>query len=250
MDALGEGVSRYAIGDAVFGDVTGQHWGGFAEFAIASAETLQRKPAELDFTAAATLPQAGALALEAVGTHTLGLGKDVLVIGGGGGVGSFAIQLAKLKGARVTAIDSMRKASVMDASGADIVLDRAEADLRDLSGRFDLVIDPVVQRGLGANLGLLRPGGNYAVIGGRIGALLQTGLLGPLIAPRLGKKAGLVIWRQNDPGELDELARRVISGRLKPMIERVYPLDEGVEAFRHFGSGAALGKLVIAPQPG
>ena len=249
VDVVGEGVTRLAAGDAVFGDLTGQHWGGFAEFAIAKADTLQRKPAELDFVAAATLPQAGALALEAVNKHSLGLGKDVLVIGGGGGVGSFAIQLAKLKGARVTAIDIARKASVMEASGADIIVDRAGTDLRHLSARFDLVIDPVARNGLRANLGLLRPGGHYAVIGGRIGAVLQTGLFGPLIAPRFGKQAGLVLWRSNDPAELDELAKRVIAKRLKPMIEHVYPLEEGVEAFRHFGSGAALGKLVIAPQP-
>ena len=248
VQAIGAGVSAFQPGDTVFGDVTGQNWGGFAEYAIARADGLQRKPDALDFETAATLPQAGALALEAVGKHRLGLGSDVLVIGGGGGVGSFAIQLAKLKGARVTAIDSAAKAGVMEVSGADIVLSRETADLRRDPARYDLVVDPVAHNGLKANLDLLKPGGYYAVIGGGLGPLLQTGLLGPLIAPRLGKHAGLVVWRQNDAGEMSELVGRVLAGRLKPIIERVYPLEDGVAAFRHFASGKALGKLVIAPQ--
>ena len=249
VEAVGAGVSGFHPGDAVFGDVTGQNWGGFAEYCIARADGLQRKPDDLDFVTASTLPQAGALALEAVNKHRLGLGSDVLVIGGGGGVGSFAIQLAKLKGARVTAIDSAAKAGVMEASGADIVLSRETADLRRDPARYDLVVDPVACKGLRASLRLLKPDGYYAVIDGRVGALLQTGLFGPMIAPRVGKNAGLVIWRQNHAGEMAELVGRIRAGRLKPVIERVYPLEDGVAAFRHFASGAALGKLVIAPQP-
>ena len=250
VDALGAGVTSLSVGDAVFGDVTSQHWGGFAEYALARADALQRKPAALDFVAAATLPQAGALALEAVATRPLGLGRDVLVIGGGGGVGSFAIQLAKLKGARVTAIDAGRKAGVMERSGADIVQSREDTDIYREAAQYDLVVDPVARHGLRPSLGLLKPGGHYAVIGGSIGALLRIGLLGQVVAPRQDKRTGLVIWRQNDTKELAELADRVISGKLTPMIERVYPLEEGVAAFEHFGSGNALGKLVIAPQPG
>ncbi|MBU1176516.1 MAG: NAD(P)-dependent alcohol dehydrogenase [Alphaproteobacteria bacterium] len=247
VDAVGTGVTRFASDDAVFGDVTSQRWGGFAEYALARADTLQRKPDHLDFVTASTLPQAGALALEAVFKHRLGLGSDVLVIGGGGGVGSFAIQLAKLRGARVTAIDSAQKSAVMEAAGADIVFDRDNTDVRRQPARYDLVIDPVARHGLWSSLALLKPGGCYAVIGGRVGALVQTGLLGSLIAPRFGKTAGLVFWRQNDAGEMAELVERIRAGRLKPMIERVYPLEDGVAAFRHFASGRALGKLVIAP---
>ena len=248
VEALGEGVTTLTIGDAVYGDVTSHNWGGFADCALAKAGALQKKPDHLNFVDVASLPQAAALALEAINKHPVGGGRDVLVIGGGGGVGSFAIQIAKARGARVTAIDMRDKASVMERAGADIVLNREETDIRRQSARYDLVVDPVVRHGIRACLDLLKPGGTYAVIGGRLGAVLQSGLIGPMLAPKFEKKAGLVMWRQNDAAELAEITRLIETGKLTPIIERVYPLTEGVEAFRHFGSGRALGKIVIAPQ--
>ncbi len=247
VDRLGQGVSGLAEGDAVYGDVTGSGWGGFAEYVTGKPASFRPIPAGLDFTAAATLPQAGVLAFQAIGKRSLGPGSDVLVVGGGGGVGTFAIRLAKLAGARVTGIDSLSKAETMVRAGADIALDRAEADLDSHPARYDLVVDPVLCRSVFAQFRLLKPRGVYATVGGRTGVLLQTALLGPLIGRVLGKSAGLVMWNPKGT-ELDELADLVGRKIVTPMIEKTYRLDEGVDAMRRFAEGRALGKLVIVPQ--
>jgi NADPH:quinone reductase-like Zn-dependent oxidoreductase len=213
---------------------------------VAKANAVRLMPADLDFAAAATLPQAGVLAFQAVRKHALGLRTDVLVIGGGGGVGTFAIQMAKMAGARVTGIDSSRKAETMSRAGADIVLDRAEIDPVRHSARYDLVIDPVASRSFFAQMRLLRPGGTYAIVGGRYGSLLQSWILGALIAPRFGKRVELVMWHPNG-SELDEMASLVGRGVITPMIEHAYSLADGVAAMRHFAEGRTLGKLVIVP---
>lgn len=249
IDKLGEGVSGFAEGDAVYGDVTSSGWGGFADFVTAAAKAFRPMPPYLDFIDASTLPQAGVLALQAIGKRVLGPGSDVLVIGGGGGVGTFAIQMAKAAGARVTAIDDLHKAETMTRAGADFVLDRAETDLRTHAARYDLVVDPVLFGGVAAQFGMLRPGGVYAIVGGRGGALLQSVALGPLIGRLTGKSSTLVMWSPRGP-ELDELAGLVERGTVIPVIEKVYPLAEGVAAMRHFAEGRALGKLVIAPGAG
>jgi NADPH:quinone reductase-like Zn-dependent oxidoreductase len=246
VDALGDGVSGLVLGDAVYGDFTSCGWGGFSEYAIAKANAVRLIPADLDFAAAATLPQAGVLALQAVRKSALGLGTDVLVIGGGGGVGTFAIQMAKAAGARVTAIDDFKKSETMACAGADVVLDRAKADPDRHPARYDLVIDPVARRSFLAQMRLLKPGGVYAIVGGRIGTILQSWILGALIAPRFGKRVELVVWHSNG-SELDELASLAGRGVIKPIIEQAYPLDEGVSAMRHFAEGRALGKLIIVP---
>ncbi len=249
VDALGEGVTGFAVGDAVYGDMTDCGWGGFAEFATATTDAVRLMPPGLDFIRAATLPQAGVLALQSVNRVALGPGSDVLVIGGGGGVGTFAIQLARLKGARVTAIDTAHKAGIMTEAGADIVLDRAEADPDRDAARYDLVIDPVLTRPVRAQLRLLKPGGAYAIVGGGMGTLLRSFVFSPILS-RIsggGRTSGLVIW--NPKGSpLDELTKLVVSGSVSPMVENVYPLEQGVDAMRHFATGRTLGKLVIAPQ--
>lgn len=249
VDALGDGAAGLAIGDAVYGDVTDSGWGGFAEFVTAKADAVRILPDGLDFIAAATLPQAGVLAHQAVSRVALGPGSDVLVIGGGGGVGTFAIQLARLKGARVSAIDDQHKAEAMARAGADIVLDRENTNPDTEAARYDLVVDPVLSRSVRAQFRLLKPGGAYAIVGGRYGVMLRTFVLAPLLS-RIGgggKTSGLVMWNPKG-SELDELAQLVISGAVSPVIETVYQLDQGVDAMRHFASGRALGKLVIVPQ--
>ena len=249
IDALGDGVTGFAVGDEVYGDATGSGWGGFAEFATVKVDAVRRIPEGLDFIRASTLPQAGVLAYQAVNRVALGPGSDVLVIGGGGGVGSFAIQLAKLKGARVTSIDTLHKAETMARAGADVVLDRHETDPETEPARYDLVVEPVLRRSVRAQFGLLKPGGAYASVGGHYGVLIRTMLFAPMLSRfgGEGRSSGLVMWNPKGD-ELDELARLVLSGAVFPMIENIYPLAQGVDAMRHFASGRALGKLVIMPQ--
>ena len=248
VDKVGEGVTGFSPGDAVYGDVTNCGWGGFAEFATGKAKSFNMKPPELSFSVAATLPQAGMLAMNAVGKFDLVYDTDVLVIGGGGGVGTFAIQLARAAGARVTAIDSALKAETMKRAGAAIVLDHQKHDLDRAGHTYDFIIDPIVSRSLPKQLRLLNTGGTYAVIGGKSWPLLQTALFGPMIAALAEKKATLVMW---EPGgaQLDQLAQMVIKGVVRPVIERVFTLDEAPAAMRHFAEGRTAGKVVIVPKP-
>lgn len=245
VEAVGKKVTRFQVGDDVFGDLW-DNWGGFAEFATAKETSMESKPANSTFAQAACVPQAGVLALHGIRKGgQLQPGQRVLINGAGGGVGTFAIQLARLFGAEVTGVDAAHKLDVVRSVGADYVLDYAKVDFTKADDRYDLIVDCQNFRSMFAIKRSLMPGGTYAMIGGSMSRVFQLGLF-RLFEPLThgGKKLRLVADGPNK-GLLD-LKQFVEAGKLVPVIDKTYALSEVSEALRYFGGGRHKGKVAIA----
>lgn len=238
-EAVGGAVTRFKPGDAVFGDLCEGGWGGFADYVATDEKWLALMPEGMSFVEAAAIPQAGMLALQAVRKHPLGPGTAVLINGGGGGVGSFAIQMAKRLGAEVTAVDRAEKLAFMTGLGADQVIAFDREDFAGRGERYDLVVDVQARRSTGAHLKVLKPGGQYVIIGGT-----TPRVIGAALAGLLGRPIGLLLYEPS-VGDLEELVRLYAAGAT-PSIDAVYPLERVEEALRHVGEGRAKGKVVVA----
>lgn len=244
VEAVGERVTRFQVGDEVLGDISRSGWGGFAEFVCARENALTLKPAGMAFDQAAALPQAGVLGL--LGTRDKGEiqpGQNVLINGAGGGAGTFAVQIAKYLGAEVTGVDSDRKLDVMRATGADHVIDYTQEDFTKNGQRYDLILDMAAHHSFFDYKRSLAPGGRYIMEGGSMGRILQAVTLGPLFSITGSKKMGILALRQNRG--LDFLIELFEAGVIKPVIDKRFPLGEGAEALRYFGDRQTRGKIVI-----
>ena len=244
VEAVGEDVTRLTPGDAVAGDMAEHGFGGFAEYVVASEGAFVAKPDALSFEEAAAVPQAGLLAHQALRwRRPVAQGDHILVIGAGGGCGSFAVQLAKRMGATVTAVDHGRKLDFMRELGADQVMDYEREDFAASGVRYDRIIDPVAKRPMRVYRQSLKSDGTFVVIGGKVRTLLATVLAGIGNKPE-GQHLGLLIWRP-DPADMVEMLGLCVSGAIRPMVDRVYPLEETGEALRRVGEGRSLGKVVV-----
>ena len=245
VEAVGRHVTRFQPGDEVFGDLW-DNWGGFAEYACANETALVLKPTNSTFEEAAAVPQAGVLALQ--GLLTAGQmqpGQKVLINGAGGGVGTFAIQLAKLSGAEVTGVDASHKLNVIRLVGADHAIDYAQEDFTKTGERYGLIIDCQNFRSMFDNRRALRSGGTYAMVGGSVPRVYQLwclSLIGSLT--RESRKFRLVFEGPNKG--LADLKELIEAGKLVPIVDRTYRLSEVPEALRYFGEGRHKGKIVIA----
>jgi NADPH:quinone reductase-like Zn-dependent oxidoreductase len=247
VEAVGESATRFAPGDKVFGDLW-DHWGGFAEFVCAQETSLEYKPANSTFEEAAAVPQAGVLALQALRKGgDLKAGRKVLINGAGGGVGTFAIQLAKLGGAEVTGVDAPHKLDVVRSVGADHVIDYTEQDFTKTGDRYDLIIDCQNIRSMFDNRRALRPGGTFAMVGGtRILPLLFMSAWASLTNE--SRKFGLVMEGPNRG--LAYLKELIEAGELHPTIDRTYDLSTVPDAVQYFGEGRHVGKIAISIKAG
>jgi len=244
VEAVGPG-SRYRAGDAVFGTCRG----AFAEQAVTQDERLAHKPANVSFVQAAAVPLAATTALQGVRDHgRLRSGQDVLVDGASGGVGTFAVQIAKALGARVTAVCSTGNVATARALGADHVVDYSREDFSRDAPRYDLVFAANAHRAIGAYRRVLRPHGVYVMAGGGMMQIVQAMLLGPLLS-RLGRPSALFMARMTQP-DLETLAGLLESGALTPVIDRCYPLQSTADAMVYAAAGHAKGKVVIDVAPG
>jgi NADPH:quinone reductase-like Zn-dependent oxidoreductase len=243
VEAVPENVKRFRVGDAVFGDLW-DNWGGFAEYACVRETSLEHMPAHSTFEEAAAVPQAGVLALQGLRTGgELQPGQKVLINGAGGGVGTFAIQLAKLSGTEVTGVDASHKLDVVRAVGADHIIDYAEQDFTKTGERYDVIVDCQNLRPMSDNMRALEPGGTYAMVGGsRILPLLFRSVWASVTGD--SRTCRLVAAGPNKG--LSELKAFIEAGNLVPAIDRTYQLSEVPEALRYFGQGLHKGKLVIA----
>ncbi len=245
VEAVGRDVRRLRPGDEVLGDLSGDGWGGFAEYVCARERSLALKPASMTFERAAAVPQAAVLALQALRDKAqIRAGQRVLINGAGGGVGTFAVQIAKSFGTEVTGVDRAEKLEMLRTIGADHVIDYAREDFTRTGQRYDLIVDVVMNRSPFAFARALQPGGTLVVVGGSTGRILQTVALGPVISRVRGRKLGLLLHRPSRK-DLDWLTERIQSGQIVPVIDRTYPLDEVPDAFRYFGTGRVRGKIVI-----
>ncbi|MDH3374538.1 MAG: NAD(P)-dependent alcohol dehydrogenase [Gammaproteobacteria bacterium] len=242
--AAGRQVTRFQPGDQVFGDLW-DDWGGFAEYACAHETAMEPKPANSTFEQAAAVPQAGVLALQGIRkAGQLKPGQKVLINGAGGGVGTFAIQLAKLSGAEVTGVDASHKLDVVRSVGADHVIDYALQDFTKTGVRYNLIVDCQGFRSMIDNRGALEPEGTYAMIGGSIPRVYQLWFLS-LVASLTGEQRKLRLVADGPNKGLSDLKELIEAGKLVPIIDRTYQLSEVPEAMRHFGQGHHKGKIVI-----
>lgn len=244
VESVGNKVTRFQPGDAVFGDLW-DNWGGFAEFACAKAKGFELMPENVSFAEAAAVPQAGVLALQAIRkARQLQPGQKVLINGAGGGVGTFAIQLVKLAGAEVTGVDAAHKLEAIRSFGADHVLDCRANDFTNTGERYDLIVDCQNSRSMLDNRRALRPGGTYSMVGGSIPRVYQLWLLN-LLEPLTRDNRRLRLVAAGPNKGLSELRELIEAGRLRPVIDRTYTFESVVEAMHYFAEGRHVGKVVI-----
>jgi NADPH:quinone reductase-like Zn-dependent oxidoreductase len=241
VDEIGEGVTRFRLGDEVYGDNLAL-MGGFAEYAVAPESALAHKPPSLTFAEASTIPQAGAIAVQ--GTEGAVAGDRVLINGAGGGSGSFAIQLAKRRGAQVIGVDNAAKLDFMRSVGADGVIDYGLDDFTRHDEPYDLILDLVASRSVFAYRRALAPGGRHRCVGGSVPTLLRVLTAGWLVGRLTGRGIGILAVREG-PAHFEPFADLCVSGAVRIHIDRTFGLDEVPAALAHVGEGHALGKVVV-----
>jgi NADPH:quinone reductase-like Zn-dependent oxidoreductase len=199
----------------------------------------------MTFDEAAAIPQAGILALQGL-RHKghIQPGQKVLINGAGGGAGTFAIQIAKSFGTHVTGVDSTVKLEKMRSLGAEHVIDYTKEDFTKNGEHYDLILDLMGYHPLFDYKRSLSPGGRYVMVGGSSALFFKTLFLGALISMSGNKKMGILMHKQNK--DMDHMIELFEAGKVKPVIDRVYPLSETPEAMHHFGSGKHVGKIIIA----
>ncbi|SEQ85115.1 NADPH:quinone reductase [Arthrobacter sp. OV608] len=246
VEAVGPGTTRFAAGDEVFGTCDGS----FAEYVCAKEDKLARKPASLSFEEAAASPISGVTALQAVrDAGQVTVGKKVLILGAGGGVGSFAVQLAKAFGAEVTGVCSTGKVDLVRSLGADAVIDYRTTNIAGAGTLYDVILDTAGNRPLSLLRRLLVPKGTLVIIGGEGGGKLTGGFQRSLVAPLVGlfsgrKLKGLVA-KETDL-DLEALASMIEAGSVKPVVDKVFPLAEAPAAIQYLREGRARGKVVVS----
>lgn len=243
VEAVGANVTQFKPGDEVFGAAAGSK-GGFAEYACATESSLALKPANVSFEAAAATPIAATTALQGL-RGKVQSGQKVLVNGAGGGVGTFAVQIAKAFGAEVTAVCSARNIEMARSIGAAHVIDYAKEDFTQSAQRYDLIFAVNGFHPLSAYQRALAPQGAYICAGGTLSQIFQAMLLGPFMSRKNGKKLGSMgIARITQP-DLVYLKELLEAGKIVPVIEKRYPLSEAPAAMRYLLEGHARGKVVI-----
>lgn len=246
VEAIGRNVKHLQQEDEVFGDISWCGWGGFAEYVCIHEDALSLKPASMTFEQAAAIPQAAVLALQGLRKKgQLQEGQTVLINGAGGGVGTFALQIAKLHGAEVTCVDSAVKLDMLKALGADHVIDYTQEDFSQTGLFYDLILDVVGTRSIFDYKRSLNPKGKYVMVGGSLSLIFQLMLLGPLISKTERKNMAILVHKPNK-NDQDILKNLFVSGKLVPVIDRRYSLSQVGEAIRYIGEGHAKGKVVIS----
>jgi NADPH:quinone reductase-like Zn-dependent oxidoreductase len=250
IEAVGRNVRQFRPGDEVFGDLAACGDGGFAEFVSVPERAVALKPTNLTFEEAAAVPMAANTALQ--GLRDLGQvqpGKKVLIQGASGGVGTFAVQIAKSFGAEVTAVCSTRNLDQARSLGADHVIDYTKEDFTGTGQQYDLILAVNGYHPLSDYKRALTLHGIYVMAGGTGAQIFQAMLLGPWMSKTGGKKMGGVTGRPNQE-DLVIMKGLVEAGRVRPVIEKRYTLHETAEALRYLGEGHARGKIVITVEHG
>ena len=245
VEEVGKDVKHFQPGDEVFGDLSGCGWAGFAEYVSVPEKALALKPGNLSFEEAAAIPMAGVTALQSLRDKgKIQPGQKVLINGASGGVGTFAVQIAKSFGAEVTGVCSTRNLDILESIGADHCLDYTKESFTEKTERYDLI--------LGVNGGLplsyykraLNPNGIFIHVGGSGTQMFQAMAMGPWISMTSRKKMRSFLQRANQQ-DLIYMKELVEAGKVKPVIDRCYKLREVQDAFRYFEQGHAQGKVVI-----
>ena len=245
VEAVGRAVTQFRPGDQVFGDIFACGCGGLAEYARAGQDLLALKPANTTFEQAAALPMAAMTALQALRDHgQIQPGQQVLIHGASGGVGTFAVQLARYFGAEVTAVCSPRNLEQARALGAVHVIDYTKEDFTRNGQQYDLILAANGYRSIFDYRRSLQPAGRYVMAGGTMPQIFQALLLGPALSRPGGRQMRGMTCKANQ-ADLLLLKNLVETRQVKPVIDRQYPLDQAAEAFRYLDTGHARGKVVV-----
>lgn len=245
VEEIGPGVTTFKPGDEVFGGAVAT----FAEYVRAREDRILLKPAGLSFEEAATIGVAGRTALQALRDHAqVKPGQRVLIVGAGGGVGTFAVQVAKILGAHVAALTGPRNVETVRSLGADEVIDHTTVDVTRRPERYDAVVDIAAARSIGSLRRVLAPGGVFVQVGAaKHGGWI--GVFGRIIEivwrKRVLKQRVKFFVAKSSVEDLAALRDLIAAGRLRPAIDRTYPLSEAREAVRYVGTGQARAKVVI-----
>lgn len=249
VESVGAGVTRFKPGDEVVGDLFGESDGAFAEYVRAPEKAFEPMPPGMSFEEASTLPHSAVLALQAMRLRkgrTVQPGDRVLIVGASGNVGPFAVQIAKSMGAEVTGLASTANLEMVRSVGADHVLDYTAVNVLRLGERYDWIVDMDSYLPITRVRRLLRPGGAYVTLGGGNRTIFTGLVVGPLMSMFSDKWTGLMLWwKPWHPPDVAALKELIAAGKLKPVINRRYPLSEIVAALRHVEEGHPAGKVVI-----
>ena len=245
VDAVGRDVTQFQPGDDVFGTSDGS----FAEYATARKDKLAPKPANLTFEQAATVPIAGSTALQGLrNAGKIQPGQKVLIIGAAGGVGSFAVQIAKAFGAHVTGVCSTTKVDLVRSIGADDVIDYTRDDFAETGQLYDLILDIAGRRSLSHLRRALDPRGTLVIVGGEGGGRwlggLERQLWAHMLSPFVKQKLGTFVSKENSE-DLLVLKELIEAGKVTPVIDKTYTLSEVPQAIRYVEQGHTQGKVVI-----
>jgi NADPH:quinone reductase-like Zn-dependent oxidoreductase len=249
VEAVGSTVMRFKPGDAVFADLFSHGAGAFAEYVCAREKAFEPIPAGMSFEDAATLPHSAVLAVQGLrlrNGRTVAHGDKVLIDGASGNVGPFAVQIAKSMGAEVTGVCSTDKMDFVRSLGADHVIDYMKVDYTTTGERYNWIVDTDSHHAILRVRRALRPKGVYVTLGGTAWPILGAMALGPVLSAATDKWMGLLLWwkpfKAEDVATVTDL---IAAGKVKPVIDRRYPLSEVVDALRWVDDGHARGKVVI-----
>jgi NADPH:quinone reductase-like Zn-dependent oxidoreductase len=245
VEAVGGNVKQFKPGDEVFGDMTVCGLGAFAEYVSVPENAIALKPANLTFEAAAATAESAVVALQGLRDKgKIQPGQKVLINGASGGVGSFAVQIAKSFGAEVTAVCSTKNLDMARSIGAEHVIDYTQEDFTQNGQQYDLILAANGYHPIADYKRALSPGGIYVMTGGSMAQLSQVMLMGPWISMTGSKKMGNMLVKPNK-NDLVFMKELIEAGKVVPVIDRCYPLSEVPQAMRYLQAGHAQGKVVI-----
>lgn len=244
VEFVGKNIHQFKIGDEILGDLASYGFGGFAEYVVAPEKAIVHKPANLPFDVAAGLPMAAVTALQALRDKgKIQKGETVLIYGGGGGVGTFAIQLAKYFGAVVTVVCGSKNVEQSRSLGADYILDYSKEDFLKDDRRYDLILAINGNRSLIDYYRVLKPNGRYVMVGGSISQIFKSLLLGWLMS--IGSKKMNALVAKPNQKDLEYVTKLASENKITPVIDRHYSLDKVADAIQYLSDGHARGKVII-----
>jgi NADPH:quinone reductase-like Zn-dependent oxidoreductase len=251
VEAVGPGVTRFKPGDRVFGDMFSFGAGSFAEYVCAPERAFLPIPAGMSFEEAAALPHSANLGVQGLrlrNGRTIKAGDRVLIDGASGNVGPFAVQIAKAAGAEVTGVARTEKLDFVRSLGVDHVIDYRTTDYTRTGQRYDWIVDTDSHHALLAVRRALVPGGVYVTLGGTSWPIVASILAAPFVSLAVGRKMGLLLWwKPFNPPDIKRVTDLIAEGKVRPTIDRRYPLDQVVDALRWVDDGHARGKVLVIP---
>ena len=247
VEAVGSNVRFFKPGDKVFGDLSESGWGAYAEYVSAPGDALVQLPGNLSFEEAAAVPESGVVALQGLQDKgQIQPGQKVLIYGASGGIGTFAVQIAKSFDTEVTGVCSTRNLDLVKSLGADHVIDYTQEDFAQTEETYDLILATAGYRSIFDYRRALAPGGHYVATGGEMAQIFQPMLLGPWISSEGRKMTSLSM--KPDKKDLAFLKELIEMGKVSPVIDRSYPLSQLPEALDYDGDGRDRGKVVVTTE--